>query len=145
MRFLTIAAMVLTLVLTFTVNTARAQDDLPESVFRDYDHMREVLDTNMKSRQIGVVMRNFGASDEMTSEQLTALENQVRGIFPQDFETAEMILRDELENGWARELFAYYTGISYIYVAVFYHQREDFLVVPFFRFNTDMLELLTEF
>lgn len=145
MRFLTIAALVLTLVLTFTVNTARAQDDLPESVFRDYDHMREVLDTNMMSRQIGVVMRNFGASDEMTPEQLSALENQVRGIFPQDFETAEMILRDELENGWARELLAYYTGISYIYVAVFYHQREDFLVVPFFRFNTDMLELLTEF
>ncbi|MEL7257112.1 MAG: hypothetical protein AAFN80_04620 [Pseudomonadota bacterium] len=145
MPFPKLLTLALTLVLTFAVNPAQAQDDLPESVFRDYDHMREVLDTNMMSRQIGVVMRNFGASDEMTPEQLTALENQVRGIFPQDFENADIILRDELENGWVRELLAYYTGISYIYVSVFYHKREDFVVVPFFRFNTDMLELLTEF
>lgn len=138
-------ALILLAALTIGAGTSLAQDVLPESVFRDYDHMREVLDTNMKSRQIGVVMRSFGASDEMTPEELSALEAQVRGIFPQDFETAEIILREELENGWVRELLTYYTGISYIYVSVFYHRREDIVVVPFFRFNTDLLELLVDF
>ena len=81
----------------------------------------------------------------MTPEQLASLQAQVRGIFPQDFDTAEIILRDELENGWVRELLGYYSGISYMYVSVFYHKRHDFLVVPFFKFNTDMLELLVDF
>ncbi len=145
MRLLTSFVLLVGLMGVSLPQKAAAQDDLPESVFRDYEHMREVLDSGMMAREITNVMRSFGASDEMTPEQLASLQAQVRGIFPQDFDTTEIILRDELENGWVRELLGYYSGFSYMYVSVFYHMRDDFLVVPYFKFNTDMLELLVDF
>lgn len=124
---------------------ATAQEDLPESVFRDYAHMREVLDGLMMQREIADVMRAFGASDEMTAEELDSLQNRVRAIFPSDFGQVSLVKRDEMGDGWAREMYAYWGGLSYIFASVVFHQREEALVAVKFKFNTDINALLTEF
>ncbi|MCR9114630.1 MAG: hypothetical protein NXH84_15245, partial [Rhodobacteraceae bacterium] len=105
----------------------------------------EVLDGLMMQREIADVMRAFGASDEMTVEELDSLQNRVRAIFPSDFAQVSLVKRDEMGDGWAREMYAYWGGLSYIFASVVFHQREEALVAVKFKFNTDINALLTEF
>ena len=124
---------------------ATAQEELPESIFRDYGHMREVLDQLMMESRIVEVMRAFGASDEMTTEELESLQARVRSIFPNDFTEVDLMKRDEMGEGWGRELYAFWSGFSYIYASVIYHQRETEFVAVHFTFNTDLDSLLADF
>lgn len=134
----------LILILSLLAPTAAPAQDV-ESVFRDYAHMREVLDGLVKKRQIADVMRAFGASDEMTKEELANLEQRVRAIFKTDFENVDMLRKIDMGNGWNHELYAYWTGLSYLYVSVLYHQRTNELVAINFKFNTEYDELIVEF
>ncbi|WP_135505496.1 hypothetical protein [Roseovarius aestuariivivens] len=135
----------LILMTTLALLPARAQETLPDAVFRDYDHMRDVLEETVMARRIADVMRAFGGSDEMTKEELADLEARVRGIYTSDFERVDLVTRLNMNAGWARELYAFSTGISYFYVMVLFHQRDDALVAVRFKFNTDPLPLLAEF
>ena len=123
---------------------ATAQD-LPESVFRDYDHMRKVLDDGMMQRNIVDVMRAFGASDEMTVEQLNDLEDRVRTIFPAPFSEVEIMKSEKMGASWTQEMYAYNAGYSYIYAMVLFHQQDNAVVAVQFKFNTDPLEILADF
>lgn len=116
-----------------------------DAIFRDYKDMREVLDRMMMNREIENVMRAFGASDEMTDEQLRNLEMRVRDIFPYDFRHVDVLKVDDMSNGWKRELYAYWAGTAYIYATVLYHQREGELISISFQFNTDIDELIAAF
>jgi hypothetical protein len=49
---------------------------------------------------------------------MTVLETQVRNMFPDDFENAATMMRQEMENGFSQDLIAYWTGIAYIYARV---------------------------
>jgi len=122
-----------------------AQDELPESVFRDYDHMRSVMDDGMMNRKIIMLMRAFGASDEMTEEELQSLEARVQSLFPMPFETVDLMKSDKLGENWTRELYAYHVGLNYIYAFVLFHTRPDAVVAVNFKFNTDPIVLLQEF
>ena len=118
---------------------------MPESIFRDYDQMREVLDKLMMTREIEAVMRAFGASDEMSDEQLESLETRVRDIFPYDFRHVDVLKTDDMGNGWRRELYAYWAGTSYIFATVLFHDRDGELVAIEFKFNTDIDDLIAAF
>ena len=122
-----------------------ARAELPDSVFRDYDHMRSTLDELMMGREIEAVLRAFGASDEMSDQELTTLEQRVRDIYPFDFRHVDVLKADDMGNGWRRELYAYWAGISYIYATVLFHQRDGELVAISFKFNTDIDTLIGAF
>lgn len=122
---------------------AHAQDQEP--VFADYAEMRQTLDQMMMSRRIADVMIAFGGSDEMTKEELSSLEARVRAIYSMDFEHVDMLKSDDMGNGWMQELYAYWTGLSYIYVTVLYHDRGSELVAINFKFNTDFDALIVNF
>ncbi len=115
------------------------------AMFRDYEDMREVLDRLMMNREIEGVMRAFGASDEMSDEQLKNLEIRVRDIFPYDFRHVDVLKRDDMGNGWKRELYAYWGGTAYIYATVLFHERKGELIAINFTFNTDIDELIERF
>ncbi len=115
------------------------------SIFRDYAEMRDVLDRFMFSRRIADVMRAFGASDEMTEQELQGLENRVRAIFPYDFRHVDVLRSEDMGNGWKRELYAYWAGTAYIFATVIFHERDGECVAIAFRFNTDIEELLSKF
>ncbi len=131
MRFILAAATAL-----FTM-PAFAQD----SVFDSYDAMRSEMDTLLMTRQIEDLMLRFGGADEMTPQQLATLDSQVEQIFPRDLEQAAVLRRQELDNGFAQELVAYWTGLNYIYAYVFYHERDGRVVSINYRFNTDFIAL----
>lgn len=140
MRILTLFSALLILGLT---PPATAQEDQP--IFRDYADMRGQLDTLMMTRRIHDVMIAFGGADEMTSEELTQLEYRVRSVFPQDFENVDILKADDMGNGWKRELYVYWTGISYIFASVLMHRQEAGLVSINFEFNSDFGQLIDDF
>lgn len=137
----TIIAGLFAALLTLLPATAQEQ----ASVFKDYDDMRDTLDTMMKARDIADVMLAFGASDEMTSEELESLESRVRDIFAQDFVFVDVLKRDDMGNGWLRELYAFWGPGGYIYATVFMHQRPEALLAIEFKFNTDVEPLISLF
>lgn len=122
-----------------------AAQDLPESIFRDYDHMRQVLDDNIMTRDIVTTMKAFGASDEMTPEELDSLQRRLQGIFARDFEHVAVLRSREMGGGFRQELYAYWVGTQYLYAYVFMHNRGREMVAVHFQFNTDFLELNDNF
>lgn len=126
-----------------TALPATAQDQA--SIFKNYDDMRARLDRMMLSRDIADVMLAFGASDEMTQEELDDLETRVRSIFSSDFDHVDVLKRDDMGNGWARELYAYWGDSGYLYATVLMHKRPEVLVAIEFKFNTDIDDLIGAF
>lgn len=116
-----------------------------DAVFASYDAMQSRMFELMKSRQIAQLMIEFGASDEMTQQQLDGLEARVRQIFPRDFAKVEMIRQIEYQNGWKQEMYAFYTGVDYIYTYVLIHERPDMTAAVNFRFNSAFDEVNNAF
>lgn len=112
-----------------------------DGVFRSYQDLREQLDPLMKSRQIAEVLTLFGGADEMTPQELQALEERVQTYFKRDFEEVALIKQAEHLNGWRQELLAYWVGTEYIYVYILMHQRDDAFLSVNFKFNSDFDEV----
>jgi len=109
-----------------------------EPVFGSYTEMRGTLDELMSKRQIADLLTAFGGADEMSLQDMTGLETQVRNIFPVDFENSAVMLRDEMENGFNQELIAYWTGPAYIYARLLWHERPGGEVISIkMVFNSD--------
>ena len=108
-----------------------------DPVFDSYDAMRAEMDALLMRRDIQPLMLRFGGADQMTQAQLDQLDTQVEQIFPQDFENVVLLRRTALENGFAQEIVAYWTGLSYVYAYVFYHERDGRVVSINYRFNSD--------
>ena len=132
------AAVLLAVSLAFAApGPATAQTDA-QPIFSDYEEMRTTLDDLMSKRQIVSLLTAFGGADEMTLQDMTGLETQVRNIFPNDFENSALMMRQEMENGFAQELIAYWTDAAYIYVRVLWHARPEGEVVSInMTFNSD--------
>lgn len=128
-------------VLTGAPHLALAQS--PQAVFDNYLELRARLDTLMKNRDIAEVMPVFGDTSE--AADLEALEQRVRGIFPQDFENVALIRRNDLDHGFRQELIAYWVGTAYIYVYILLHQRDDGIVALAFNFNSEFHDLNDKF
>lgn len=137
-----IRILTLSLALMLAPLVAAAQE---QPVFRDYDEMRSTLDKLMMARQVGDVMRRFGGSDEMSDDDLSALDARMRSLFPFDFKHVDLLRVDQMENGWSQEMYAYWSGLSYVFVVVLLHQRDDNLVAINIKFNTDFYELIGSF
>lgn len=120
---------------------ALAQD----GVFQDYKQLRSVLDPLMKSRQISSVLRQFGGSDEMTPEELAALDERMQTYYKQDFKEVALIKRVDMIKGWRQELLAYWVGYKYVYVYMLLHQRDGEIVSINFKFNSDFDEINSAF
>lgn len=116
-----------------------------QPVFSSYDEMRSILDELMMSRQVGRVMERFGGADEMGPEERANLETRMRELFPLDFRHKSVVRVDPMESGWSQEMYAYWTGLSYVWVSVLLHQKENELVVINIKFNTDFFELIGSF
>ncbi|MBO9464624.1 hypothetical protein J7443_05235 [Tropicibacter sp. R15_0] len=128
-------------VLTAIVLTLPLQAQAQDPVFASYDEMRDEMDRMMVTRDIQSLMLRFGGSDEMTPQQLDQLAAQVEQIYPTDFENVVVIRKGDLQGGFQQELIAYWTGLSYVYAYVLYHDLGDRVVAINFRFNSDFSTL----
>ncbi|KPQ15884.1 MAG: hypothetical protein HLUCCO18_10225 [Rhodobacteraceae bacterium HLUCCO18] len=134
MRF--ISAAILFVFIAVAGPLAAQTEDAP--VFANYEEMRGTLDDLMSKRRITDLLVAFGGADEMTQQDMFGLETQVRNIFPDDFENSALMMRREMENGFAQDLVAYWTGTAYIYARILWHQRPegDVLAISM-TFNSD--------
>jgi hypothetical protein len=140
MRFLP-AAMLAMVLAAFTAPPLAAQSEA-QPVFASYEDMRATLDDLMTKRRIADLLTAFGGADELSLPDMTVLETQVRNIFPEDFQNVALVMRQEMENGFAQDLIAYWTGTAYIYARVLWHQRPEGDVVAInmtFNSNPDVL------
>lgn len=139
LRCLIAAALLPAFLLVPQLSTAQSS----QALFDNYLELRARLDTLMKNRDIAEVMPLFG--DASTPEDLEALEQRVREIYPQDFENVALIRRQDLEHGFRQELIAYWVGTAYIYVHLLLHQREDAIIALNFNFNSEFDDLNSKF
>jgi hypothetical protein len=134
MRF--ISAAILSVFVAMAGPLAAQTEGVP--VFASYEEMRGTLDDLMSKRRITDLLVAFGGADEMTQQDMFGLETQVRNIFPEDFENSALMMRQEMENGFAQDLVAYWTGTAYIYARLLWHQRPDGDVLAIsMTFNSD--------
>ena len=115
--------------------------------FSSYAELRVTLDGLMTTRQITRLLTAFGGGDEMSPQDMNALELQVRNVYPLDFEANALVLRQPMESGFRQELIAYWQGDqNYIYVRILIHERPDGRVMALnMTFNSDPDTLLTLF
>lgn len=107
-------------------------------VFDSYEDMRGTLDTLMSKRRIADLLVAFGGGDEMSPQDMAALEAQVRNIYPGDFDSNALMMRKEMQNGFNQDLIAYWSGTGYIYVRVLWHARPSGDVIAInMTFNSD--------
>jgi hypothetical protein len=100
--------------------------------------MRATLDDLMSKRQIADLLTAFGGADEMSFQDMTVLETQVRNVFPEDFEN----VRPDDAAGDGERLRAgpdrLLDRTGYIYARVLWHQRPGGEVVSInMTFNSD--------
>lgn len=116
-----------------------------EPVFSNYEEMRKELDALMQGREIEKLMNRFGGASDLSLEEVQALEARMRDRFPYDFKHADLVKVDEMQNGWRQELYAYYTGLKYVFVTVLIHEREDSLIALNIKFDIDFYRLIGSF
>jgi hypothetical protein len=75
--------------------------DAPQPIFDSYAEMRATLDDLMSKRQIADLLTRFGGADEMSLQDMTGLETQVRNLFPEDFENSAVMIR-QVPTRWSR-------------------------------------------
>ncbi len=125
--------------------TAAAPARAESGVYADYTALRETLDTLMTERSVAALLEAFGGADEYTAEQLAALEVQMKNVYAEDFENKAMVRVVELENGFRQEMIAFWTGIDYVYVYLFLHQREADILAVHMSFNSDVNTIMEKF
>lgn len=114
--------------------------------FASYEDMRATLDGLVSTRRIADLLTAFGGADEMSREEMSALEGRVRLLFPSDFANSAVMVRQDMKNGFHQELIAYWTDLAYIYVRILWHERPEGGVVAItMTFNSDHDALLGHF
>ncbi|WP_136443498.1 hypothetical protein [Pacificoceanicola onchidii] len=133
-------ALILALLTSFSLSAPlQAQEQQP--VFDSYEDMRRVMDQLIVTRQVQELMVRFGGGDEMTVAQLNDLDATVERLYPNNFENVAVMRRLQHGGGFTQELLVYWTGLNYLYVYVFYHDRGGEVVSINFRFNSDYAKL----
>lgn len=117
-----------------------------DSVFGSYDAYSAYVDTHMMSRTFIPLVQQLGGRDEYTKEQLNNINAQLMRAMPFDFTKTAVLRRDDLGNGFSKELRAYWSKeLNYSYFYAFLHDRGDKLIVLRFALNTNEEELFSRF
>ncbi|MCU4654545.1 hypothetical protein N8I71_17030 [Roseibacterium sp. SDUM158016] len=132
----------LALILASLLPGASLAQEAEVPLFDSYEDMRATLDQLVSERRVGELLSAFGGGDEMSLQDMSSLEMQVRNIYPEDFANTAVMLRAEMAEGFGQELIAYWSGTSYIYVRVLWHELPEGGVLALnmtFNSNPDVL------
>jgi len=114
---------------------ALAQD----SVFKSYDSYERFVETVIKTRDFKQLITRLGGRDEYTPEQLHSAQGRLQSIYPRDFTGSGLAVRQQLMNGFSKEVRIYWNDatLSYCYYYAFLHDQGDAVVVLKFDLNTN--------
>jgi len=116
-----------------------------DSIFIDYQAYEKFVTDHVMARKFQTLILQLGGRDELTKEELRALNRQMRSVMPKDFTQSEVIKSVDLGSGFSQEARVFWTGLSYVYYYAFLHQREDELVVLKFNLNTSSSKIFDKF
>ncbi|RYH12050.1 hypothetical protein [Tropicimonas sp. IMCC6043] len=128
------ALLILPLVALFLATApVQAQDRPPQEapaaiIFDSYDAFISFIDERMMKRQFGGLMQKMTGGN-LTLAQVQQLTEQARKGFTVDFENVAVMQSEDLENGFRKEIRAYWTGDRYAYVFVLMHDRGEDLAI----------------
>ncbi|KIC11376.1 hypothetical protein RA19_08560 [Leisingera sp. ANG-M1] len=110
-----------------------------DSIFKSYESYERFVDTVIKTRDFKQLINRLGGRDEYTPEQLRSAQGRLLSIYPRDFTSGGLALRQELMNGFSKEVRIYWNDaiLSYCYYYAFIHDHGDGVVVLKFDLNTN--------
>jgi hypothetical protein len=125
---------------------ARAQDNLPDSVFADYGQYAAYVDKMVTTRQFVPFIKKMGGADEYTEEELAKIEAQFLRLFPADFTARTVFRQEDLGGGMRQEGRMFWNaGTGYAFYYAVLHERADALVVLNFALNTKIEPIMSRF
>lgn len=105
------------------------------------------IDSQMKARNFSDAVHKLGGGDEYSEQELTAIADQLRAYYPQDFTHAAILRSAELGQGFRQEARAYWSEPEgrYLYFYALLHQRDDALIVLSFSADTEADVIMGKF
>lgn len=116
-----------------------------DSVFASYDAYSSYVDKMIMGREFESLIMDLGGRDEYTKEQLGAVNNQLLGAFPSDFEHSTIFREENMGGGMHQEARAFWTGESYAFFYAVIHIRENDVVVLNFNLNSSVATIMSKF
>lgn len=110
--------------------------------FGSYWEMREVLDRHMQAIDLESAFGALLPPGAVDPGRLANAQDGMRGSLPPFLENATIFVNLPYENGMSRQVIAYWTGTSYLYAQISYHDRADGLVVFQLNVNTVLAEIM---
>jgi len=118
---------------------APAQTDAARGlpVFDSAADMRAELDRLVRDRDFVAVVERFSPPATMSLGRVRVLEDRIRDTVA-PLEDSTQFLREALSAAMTREVIAYWTGDTYVYVYLLTHDREGGVRVLDFRISGDV-------
>ena len=107
-----------------------------DSIFKNRAEMQGFVWEMMKTRNFEGLVVRLGGRDEYTKEQLAGIQQQFARIYPREFTDAKQVMDLKMENGFRREVVAFWVGTSYAWLYIFSHDTGENYVVVNFRLNS---------
>ncbi|MFY0311143.1 hypothetical protein ACFMBG_14725 [Leisingera sp. D0M16] len=110
-----------------------------DSVFNSYGSYERFVETVVKGRDFKQLITRLGGRDEYTPEQLESVQRQLLTIYPRDFTGGAVAVRQELMNGFSKEVRVFWNedALNYCFYYALIHDRGDGIVVLKFDLNTN--------
>lgn len=110
-----------------------------DSIFKSYESYERFVETVIKDRDFKQLIIRLGGRDEYTPEEMENVQQQLLNIFSQDFSSSAVAVRQELMNGFSKEVRVFWNEevLNYCYYYAFIHERGDSIVVLKFGLNTN--------
>ena len=121
--------------------SAQTTATAPASARQTYTEAREQLDALVMQRRLGDAIRMFDEIVDVDAAETDALDTQMRGLFPQDFENVGLVRSEVHKNGFRQEIIAYWTGRDYLFLYLLLHTDNNQMRLLNFRFDTDFHNL----
>lgn len=116
-----------------------------DSIFSDYQAYEVFVNEHVMARDFQTLILQLGGRDELTKEELTALNRQMQSVMPRNFTQVAVIKSVDLGSGFSQEARVFWTGLSYVFFYAFLHQRETDIVVLKFNLNTSSAKIFDKF
>jgi hypothetical protein len=112
-----------------------ADGNLP--VFDSAADMRAELDRLVRDRDFVAVVERFSPPATLSLGRVRVLEDRLKDALA-PLEDSTHFLREEISQDMTREVIAYWTGDTYVYVYLLTHARTDGVRVLDFRITGDV-------
>jgi hypothetical protein len=119
---------------------AQTTTDRGLPIFDSAEDMRAELDRLVRDRDFVAVVERFSPPATMSLGRVRVLQDRLKDTLA-PLEDSTHFLREEISQEMTREVIAYWTGDTYVYVYLLTHDREGGLRVLDFQITGDVRQI----